>query len=198
MEVQIIKNKSQHEKYLAEIERLIGLDPKPETPDANRLDLIATLVEKYEKENFPIDWPDPIEAVQFCMEEQTLRQKDLIPYIGSRSKVSEVLSRKRPLTLPMIRALNKGLGIPVDILLQEAENGEEGIEESGLGTTGIGKGVVYPLGHQLIPCGATSPGSRMRTSASGRSGPARASSPSNGGTWSPATPASCASSSASR
>ncbi|MCH7623881.1 MAG: hypothetical protein IIB46_07335, partial [Nitrospinae bacterium] len=108
---------------------MIALDPESGTSEADRLELLATLVEKYEKEYFPIDRPDPIEAIQFRMEEQTLRQKDLIPYIGSRSKVSEVLSRKRPLTLPMIRALHKGLGIPTDILLQEATTGEEGIEE---------------------------------------------------------------------
>ena len=129
MNTQVIKNKTQHEKYLSELERLIALDPVAGTPEADRFDLLATLVEKYEKENFPFDWPDPIEAIQFCMEEQTLRQKDLIPFIGSRSKVSEVLSKKRPLSLPMIRALNKGLGIPVDILIQEAETSEEGAEE---------------------------------------------------------------------
>ena len=129
MSVQVIKNKTQHEKYFLELERLIALDPESGTSEADRLELLATLVEKYEKEYFPIDRPDPIEAIQFRMEEQTLRQKDLIPYIGSRSKVSEVLSRKRPLTLPMIRALNKGLGIPVDILLQEATSSEKDTEE---------------------------------------------------------------------
>lgn len=122
MTTQVIKSKTQHEKYLAEAEYLISLDPEPGTTKGDRLELLSILIEKYEKENFPIDKPDPIEAIEFRMEQQGLKQKDLVPYIGSKSKVSEVLSRKRPLTLQMVRNLNQGLGIPTDVLVQDLSN----------------------------------------------------------------------------
>ncbi|MEW5976034.1 MAG: ImmA/IrrE family metallo-endopeptidase [Acidobacteriota bacterium] len=124
MELQVITSRSQYEKYRAEAERLIALDPDPATPDGNRLEVIAVLLETYEKKQFPIETPDPIEAILFRMDEQGLRQRDLIPYIGSKSKVSEVLSRSRPLTLRMIRALHSGLGIPARVLLQETSKSE--------------------------------------------------------------------------
>lgn len=122
MEPKVIKSKEEHEKALAEVERLMALNPAPGTKDADRLDLFATLVEKYEKEHFPIDKPTPVEAITFRMEEQGLKQRDLVPYIGSKSKVSEILSGKRPLTLEMIRALHEGLGIPTEVLLQKPED----------------------------------------------------------------------------
>lgn len=118
MEPKVITTKKEYEESFAEVERLIALDPKPRTPNANRLNLFAMIVKNYEKERFPIGKPDSIEAIKFRMEEQGLKQRDLIPYLGSKSKVSEILSGKRPLTVQMIRALNKGLDIPSDILLQ--------------------------------------------------------------------------------
>lgn len=122
MEPRVIKSENEHKMALAEVERLIALDPEPGTPDANRLDLLAILVEAYEKKRFSIALPSPIEAILFRMEEQGLMQKDLVPYMGSKSKVSEVLSGKRPLTIQMIRELHAGLDIPLEILLQEPKN----------------------------------------------------------------------------
>lgn len=119
MEPRIIRTDNQYRESLAEVESLIAIDPAPGTPEAERLDLLAMLVEVYEKQHFPFDTPDPIEAIRFRMEEQGLLQRDLIPYVGSKSKVSEVLSGKRPLSIQMIRALNKGLGIPLEVLMQE-------------------------------------------------------------------------------
>lgn len=122
MEPKIIKNNVEYKAALAESEWLISLDPKPGTPEADHLDVLSLLVEKHENDQFPIETPDPIEAIRFRMEEQGLRQRDLIPYIGSKSKVSEILSGKRALTVPMIRALHEGLDIPLAVLIQEAKN----------------------------------------------------------------------------
>jgi len=120
--IKVIKNDEEYNAALSEIDRLLDIDPDPGTEDADRLELLAVLVERYESEksgpSFPID---PIEAIRFRMEQGGLTQRDLVPYLGSRSKVSEVLSRKRPLTLQMIRALNSGLGIPAKSLLQDAD-----------------------------------------------------------------------------
>jgi len=119
MEMKVIKTDSEYQFALSELERLIDLDPDPGEKDADKLELQSLLIESYETEHFPIDLPDPIDAIEFVMDQRELSQKDLIPFLGSRSKVSEVLSRKRPLTLSMIRALNKGLNIPAEVLLNE-------------------------------------------------------------------------------
>lgn len=121
MEPRLIKTEEDHKAFLAEVERLVALDPAPNTPEGDRLELLATLVEDYEKKHFPIAKPTPVEAILVRMEEQGLKQKDLVPYIGSRSKVSEVLSGKRRLTLPMIRALHHALRIPLEVLTHEPE-----------------------------------------------------------------------------
>lgn len=121
MEPKIIKTEKQYEKAFAEVERLITLDPKTGTPEADKLDLLALLVENYEKEKFPFDLPSPIDAIKFRMEEAGLKQKDLVQYIGSKSKVSEVLSGKRPLTLQMVRSLHNGLDISAEVLLQDIQ-----------------------------------------------------------------------------
>jgi HTH-type transcriptional regulator/antitoxin HigA len=89
-------------------------------PDEDELELWSLLVENYEEEHFPIDPPDPIEAIRFRMDQEGLTRADLIPYLQSKSKVSEVLSGKRPLSLSMIRALHSGLKIPAEVLVQEA------------------------------------------------------------------------------
>lgn len=115
----VIKNAMDYEDALAEVERLVQSDPAPGTPDADRLELLALLIQDYEKGLVSAGFPDPVEAIRFRMEQQGLTQRDLAPFIGSRSKVSEVLSGKRPLTLSMIRALHRGLGIPAESLLQE-------------------------------------------------------------------------------
>ncbi len=115
----IIKTDEQYEEALAVVEELMDLGPEPGTEDADKLELLILLISNYEKEHFPMEMPDPIEAIKFRMEQQQLSQKDLIPIIGSRSRVSEVLNRKRPLTLKMIRHLHKGLGIPAEVLIRE-------------------------------------------------------------------------------
>lgn len=112
-----IRTDEDHKAALERIEQIFNAEPG--TPEGEELDLLATLVCVYEKEQFPIGPPDPISAIRFRMEQAGLRQADLIPYIGSRSKVSEILSGKRNLSLSMIRALHKGLGIPAEVLLQE-------------------------------------------------------------------------------
>jgi HTH-type transcriptional regulator / antitoxin HigA len=115
MKPRAIHTEEEHRQALARIDQL--MDAKPGTDDADELDLWVTLVSVYEDQHYPIDPPDPIEALKFRMEQQGLRQKDLIPYIGSASKVSEVLTGKRPLSLSMIRRLHQELGIPADVLL---------------------------------------------------------------------------------
>jgi HTH-type transcriptional regulator/antitoxin HigA len=129
MNPRIIRTSADHKRVIEEVESLIALDPDPSTDEAERLDLLSLLIEKYELEKFRIERPDPIEAIKFRMEEQGLRQRDLIPFIGSKSKVSEVLAGKRPLTIPMIRALHNGLGIPAEVLLQESQP-EDKFDES--------------------------------------------------------------------
>lgn len=120
LEIRILRNEQDYYSALGEAERLVALDPDPATKNAENLELLTLLIEDYEKRVFPMDTPDPIEAIEFRMEEQNLRQKDLVSLIGSRSRVSEVLARKRALTIPMIRALSDGLGIPLDILVSKS------------------------------------------------------------------------------
>mgnify|MGYP001818574943 CR=1 FL=1 len=119
MEPRMLKGDDDYEAALAVVEQLVGQDPQPGTADGDKLELFAFLVEEYEKRHFDLGLPDPVAAIKFRMEQQGLRQRDLVPYFGSRSKVSEVLRGKRPLTLAMIRALHAGLGIPADVLLQQ-------------------------------------------------------------------------------
>ncbi|MFO7979262.1 MAG: ImmA/IrrE family metallo-endopeptidase [Candidatus Aminicenantes bacterium] len=113
----IIKTEEDYNTALARIDEL--MDAEPNTPEGDELELLVTLVELYEEKKYPIDMPDPIEAIKFRMDQLGLHQKDLIPFIGSKSKVSEVLNKKRPLSLSMMRSLHKNLGIPAEILLKE-------------------------------------------------------------------------------
>lgn len=113
----LIKKEKDCNLALARIEKL--MDSKPGTPEFDELELLSTLVEIFEDEHFPIGMPDPLSAIKFRMEQLGLNQQGLVTFIGSRSKVSEVLNRKRPLTLSMMRSLHKELGIPADVLLQE-------------------------------------------------------------------------------
>ena len=106
MDYKVIKTDDQYEATLAVAEQLIACDPDIGTDEAERLELLSLLIEDYEKRNFPFRKPDPIGAIRFRMEEQGLRQADLAPLLGSRSRVSEVLAGKRPLTVQMIRALS--------------------------------------------------------------------------------------------
>lgn len=111
-----IRNDEEHDAALREIEGLMQAEVG--TLDGDRLDLLATLVELYESSRWPIDNPDPIEAIRFMMEQKGLSRRDLEPAIGSRGRVTEILNRKRAMTLPMIRELSKLLALPADILVQ--------------------------------------------------------------------------------
>ena len=119
MDIKIIKTEAEYEATLARIEAL--MDAEPKSPQEEELELLVFLVEKYEAERYPIDLPDPVEAIKFRMEQEGLEPKDIIQYIGSQSKVSEVLNYKRPLSLNMIRRLQEGLGIPAEVLIQKPE-----------------------------------------------------------------------------
>jgi len=120
----IVKNRTDYEEALSAVETLLDLDPSPGTPESEKLELLTLLIQDYEARNVQIVPPTPIEAIKFRMEQQNLTQRDLMPYIGSRSKVSEVLAAKRPLTVSMMRALHSGLGIPANVLLQEQDPSE--------------------------------------------------------------------------
>lgn len=117
MNIRAIHNHQDYEWALQEIALL--MDAEMNTPEGDRLDILATLVDVYEKQHFPIEDPDPIAAIKFRMEQQGLTPKDLIPYIGQRSHVYEVLNRKRPLSIKMAKKLYKYLNIPARIFLQE-------------------------------------------------------------------------------
>src|SRR5665648_485100 len=95
----IMHTDAEHHDALAELDRLMEIDPESGTPDADELQLLALVIEDYEKERFPIGLPGPIEAIRFCMDQQGLRQRNLVPYFGTTSRVSDVLAGKRPLTL---------------------------------------------------------------------------------------------------
>lgn len=115
-ELKPIRSSADYEQALAQLEELWGAGSG--TPAGDRLDVLATLIDAYEAEHFPIDPPDPIEAIEFRMEQQGLSRKELMPMIGTRTRVAEVLNRKRGLSIGMIRRLHHGLGIPADILIR--------------------------------------------------------------------------------
>ena len=119
MNLRPIKNESDYQTALKEIESLF--DTAPGTSEEDRLDILCTLVESYEKAHYPIDLPDPIEAIKYYIDTRDLSLSDLDQYFGNRTATTEVLSRQRYLTLDMIRRLNAGLGIPADILIQRYE-----------------------------------------------------------------------------
>jgi HTH-type transcriptional regulator/antitoxin HigA len=119
MELRIIKTDEQHRRYVEEARRLAKGDPAPGSDDGARLELLAKLIDDYERERFRFRKPDPIEAILFRMEEQGLRQADIAAIVGGKNRASEILSRKRPLTLSMVRALQEKLGIPSEILIRE-------------------------------------------------------------------------------
>lgn len=113
----LIKTDEEYQAALARIDQL--MDAEPDTQECEELELLSTLVELYEDEHYPMGIPDPISAIQFRMEQLGFTPQNLMPFIGSRSRVSEILNHKRPLTLRMMRALHNGLGIPAEILLQD-------------------------------------------------------------------------------
>lgn len=119
MNISPIKTKVDHENALARVEAL--WDAEPNTPEGDEFDVLVTLIEVFEKEHYPIDAPDPVAAIKFRMEQQGLEDADLVPMIGQRSKVSEVLNKKRKLSITMIRKLNTMLSIPLESLITDYE-----------------------------------------------------------------------------
>ena len=119
MNIKPIKTKADHRAALKEIETLMMA--KLNTPDGERLDVLVTLVEAYERKHYAIELPDPVEAIKFVMEQRGLSVKDLVPMIGGTNRIYEVLNRKRPLSLKMIWRLHKSLGIPAESLIRPAD-----------------------------------------------------------------------------
>ncbi len=115
-ELKPIRSEADYEAALAEVERLWSA--KTGTPDGDHLDVLVTLIDAYEAEHYPMDPPDPIEAIKFRMEQQGLTRKDLEPIIGTRTRVAEVLNRRRGLSIDMIRRLHERLGISADVLIR--------------------------------------------------------------------------------
>jgi HTH-type transcriptional regulator / antitoxin HigA len=119
MEITPIRTEKDYRAALRVVSTLVDQDPSPDTPEGERLDVLSTLIEAYERKHHPIDLPDPVEAIKFRMDQAGLSVKDLEPMIGQSNRVYEVLNHKRPLTLRMIRNLNKGLGISAQVLIAE-------------------------------------------------------------------------------
>lgn len=117
MEIKPVKTEKDYRAALKEIEKL--MNTQPGTPDGDRLDVLVTLVEVFEARHYPMDLPDPVEAIRFVMEQKGLVVKDLEPMIGRSNRVYEILNHKRPLTLKMIWRLHQGLGIPAECLIKQ-------------------------------------------------------------------------------
>lgn len=117
MDIRPIHTKADYKRALAVVSQLVDANPARGTPDGDRLEVLAMLIERYEAEHFPVDLPDPIEAIKFRMEQAGLTASDMQPYIGNLNRVYEVLNRKRGLSLAMIRRLNRGLQIPAEVLI---------------------------------------------------------------------------------
>jgi HTH-type transcriptional regulator/antitoxin HigA len=115
-ELKPIRTKADYKRALAEVGRLWGA--KSGTPEGDHLDILATLIDAYENEHYPMDPPDPVEAIKFRMEQQGLTRKDLEPLIGTRTRVAEILNRKRSLSVGMIRRLHDRLGISAEVLIR--------------------------------------------------------------------------------
>lgn len=118
MKIRPIRTKTDYRAALKEIDGLMSA--RRDTPEGERLDVLVTLVEAYERKHYPMDAPDPVEAIRFEMERKGLLARDLVPMIGRLNRIYEILSRKRPLTLQMIWKLHKGLGIPAESLIKPA------------------------------------------------------------------------------
>ena len=115
LEAQPIRTKQDYDEALARVDALMGAPP--ESAEGRELDVLVDLVVAYEEKHFPMDYPSPAEAIEYCMEQQGLEPRDLVPLIGTRTKVTEVLSGKRQITMPMARTLHENLDIPAESLL---------------------------------------------------------------------------------
>ena len=118
MEIRPIRTSDDYKAAMREVSAYFDNEPTPGTPDGDRFEILLTLVEAYESKHYPIDLPDPVEAIKFRMDQAGLAPKDLVPAIGRLNRVYEILNRKRPLTLNMIWNLHKKLGIPAESLIQ--------------------------------------------------------------------------------
>ena len=121
MEIKVIKTAAQYEEACSALYSLMHSTTEPVDPDTKtgeEMELLSVLIEKYEKEHYPIDPPDPVAAILFRMDQMNLKQKDLAPYFGGKTKISEVLNRKRPLSLRTITLLHENLGIPLESLVR--------------------------------------------------------------------------------
>jgi len=127
MEAKVIRTEEQHVAYLQEVQELMARQLAAGSAEGDRLELLTVLVEAYENSKFPVESPDPIDAILFRMQEKGLKQVDLVPFFGTRSRASEVLGRKRPLTVQMIRALSIGLGISAETLVGLSAGDEAGV-----------------------------------------------------------------------
>ena len=116
MELKPIRSEAEYQQALADIEQLFAAEAG--SAEGERLDMLTILVEAYEKSRYDLPKPDPVEAILYCMESRGLSRKDLEPFIGTRARVSEIINRKRPLSLSMIQKLHSGLGIAADVLIQ--------------------------------------------------------------------------------
>lgn len=127
MNIKPIRTDSDYKAALKEISALMDANPEPGTPKGDRLDVLATLVQSYEAKHFPMERPDPVEAIKFRMEQQGLRPKDLEPMIGKSNRVYEILGGSRSLTLAMIRKLHAGLGIPAESLIGQSPTNHKAV-----------------------------------------------------------------------
>ena len=118
MEIRPIRTEEDYKAALREVSAYFDNEPAPGSPDGDRFEILLTLVEAYEAKHYPIDLPDPVEAIKFRMDQAGLTPKDLVPVIGRLNRVYEILNRKRPLTLNMIWKLHEKLGIPAECLIQ--------------------------------------------------------------------------------
>ena len=123
MEIHPIRTEKDYRETLRAVSALVDNDPAPDTTEGERLEVLSTLIEAYERKHYPIDPPDPVEAIKFRMDQAGLTVKDLEPMIGQTNRVYEVLNHKRPLTLRMIRNLHRGLGISAQTLIAEPTHG---------------------------------------------------------------------------
>jgi HTH-type transcriptional regulator/antitoxin HigA len=123
-ELKPIRTEADYENALSEVEQLWGSESG--TPKGDRLDVLATLIDAYEAEHYPMDPPDPVEAIKFRMEQQGLSRKDLEPMIGTRTRVAEILNRKRSLSIGMIRRLHDRLGISAEVLIRAPQDDRAG------------------------------------------------------------------------
>lgn len=121
MDIRPIRTKADYKSALREVSAYFDNEPEPRTPEGDRFEVLLTLVEAYEAKHFPVELPDPVEAIKFRMEQAGLTPKDLVPAIGRLNRVYEILSRKRPLTLAMIWRLHEEFGIPAESLIRPTD-----------------------------------------------------------------------------